>query len=105
MSSSYRVDDGAISLVTRTPGDHRFSIAVQSRADAPDGTLLPRAFTVFTWGEDGRLDAAEAYTDEYVETDGLALPASRLVVRADADGLLARRLVLRGHVVRAQARS
>ena len=35
MSSSYRVADGQIALVTRQPGPKRFSIAVQSRLADP----------------------------------------------------------------------
>jgi hypothetical protein len=100
MESSYRVDRGAIALVTRRPGGHRFSIAVQSRMQAPGGTVVPTAFAVFYWAADDRLEASEAYVDAYVAEGAFLLPAERLVVRADDGGILSRRISLSGHVLR-----
>jgi hypothetical protein len=105
MGSSYRVDRGKIALVTRRPGGAPFSIAVQSRAAAPDGTAVPVTFTVFYWGTDGALEAAEAYTDVYVRDGAFLLPAERLVVRGDGDGTRSRRIVLSGHVLQTEERS
>jgi hypothetical protein len=99
MSSSYRVDDGRITLVTRRPEGRPFSIVVQGRTPAPDGSAVPTEFTVFFWDAGGRLEAAEAYTDEYVQAGSLLLPASRLVVRAGDEGILVRRLTLSEHAL------
>lgn len=98
MSSSYRVAEGQIALVTRQPGPHRFSIAVQARLQVAEGAFLPKEFAVFHWGADGALEAAEAYSDVYAEVDELLLPASRRVIRADRDGVVsARQLTLKDH--------
>lgn len=99
MSSSYRVDDGRITLVTRRPEGRPFSIAVQGRTPAPDGSAVPTEFTVFFWDGEGRLEAAEAYSDEYVAAGSLLLPATRLVVRANDEGILVRRLSLSDHAL------
>lgn len=105
MSSSYRIADGQIAVVTRQPGPKRFSIAVQARLETADGTFLPAEFAVFYWGTDGGLDAAEAYSDTYLEVDSLFLPAARRVIRADRDGVSARRLTLADHVLTTEAAS
>ena len=99
MSSSYRVADGQIALVTRQPGPKRFSIAVQSRIETEDGSYLPAEFAVFFWGLDGSLEASEAYSDTYVKVDSLFLPEKRRVIRADGDGVSARLLTLTDHIL------
>jgi hypothetical protein len=101
MSSSYRVADGQIALVTRQPGPKRFSIAVQSRVQTEHGSYLPAEFAVFYWGLDGSLEASEAYSDTYAEVDSLFLPEKRRVIRADGDGVSARLLTLTDHVLMA----
>ena len=105
MSSSYRVADGQIALVTRQPGPKRFSIAVQSRLETEDGTFLSAEFAVFYWNIDGSLEASEAFSDEYVEVDSLFLPARRRVIRADGEGVSARLLTLTDHVLTVEAGS
>jgi hypothetical protein len=100
MGSSYRLADGQITLVTRRPGGRRFSIVVQERSAVTVGAEVPTAFTVFYWDVDEALVASEAYTDRYVDVDGLFLPGSRTIVRADAEGIATRRLVLSDHVLR-----
>ena len=102
LDSSYVVDDGLISLVTRSMHGARFTIVVQTRTPAHGGTFLPSAFSVVYRDEDGRLSSAEAYTDEYVSLDGVLVPSSRTVVRADENGITARRLFLTEHVTRAR---
>ena len=54
---------------------------------------------MFYWDVDGALEASEAYSDEYVEVDGVFLPAKRRVIRADGDGVSARLLTLTDHVL------
>lgn len=99
MSSSYRVVDGQIALVTRQPGPKRFSIAVQSRVETADGSYLPAEFAVFYWDVDGSLEASEAYSDTYIEVESLWLPERRRVIRADGNGVSARLLTLTHHVL------
>ena len=110
MESSYVVSNGQIAAVTRNAHGSRFTIIVQGRTPAGDGTSVPTTFCVAFWDGDGALTASEAYTDTYTELDGVLVPATRTVVRADSDGLSVRRLVLsgarcgrdRGTVVRAR---
>ena len=97
MSSSYLVGNGQIAAVTRTAHGSRFTIVVQGRTPAGDGTSVPTTFCVAFWAADGTLSASEAYTDTYTEFDGVLVPASRTVVRADGDGLSVRRLILSEH--------
>ena len=97
LDSSYLVASGQIETVTRTAHGTRFTIVVQGRTPANDGTSVPTAFTVVYWDSAGGLTAAEAYTDTYVELDGVLVPASRTVVRADDDGLGTSRVTLTGH--------
>ena len=94
MSSSYLVGNGQIAAVTRTAHGSQFTIVVQGRTPAGDGTSVPTTFCVAYWDSDGALSATEAYTDAYTELDGVLVPASRTVVRADNDGLSVRRLTL-----------
>lgn len=97
MNSSYLVGNGQISAVTRSAHGARFTIVVQGRTEAGDGTAVPTTFCVAFWDAEERLAAAEAYTDTYTDVSGVLLPESRSIVRADSDGLTARRLVLSDH--------
>jgi Protein of unknown function (DUF3386) len=97
LDSSYIVGGGQIAAVTRTAHGTRFTIIVQGRTPAGDGTSVPTEFCVAFWDTDGALKASEAYTDTYVDLDGVLVPASRMVVRADADGLSVRKVVLTEH--------
>lgn len=94
MESSYLVGNGQIAAVTRNAHGSRFTIVIQGRTPALDGTFVPTTFCVAFWDRDGALAASEAYTDTYTELDGVLVPASRTVVRADNDGLSVRRLFL-----------
>lgn len=94
-SSSYRVLDGHVSVVERHMGPMRFAIVVHQRAPAPDRRALPAAFTVTYWNAaTGALTRTDAYRDAYTDVDGVLLPASRRVVIASDDGLVARELRL-----------
>lgn len=94
MESSYLVGDGQIVAVTRNAHGSRFTIVIQGRTPAPDGTFVPTTFCVAFWDRDGAFAASEAYTDTYTELGGVLVPASRTVVRADNDGVSVRRLFL-----------
>lgn len=94
-SSSYRVLDGHVSVVERQVGPMRFCIVVHERAPAPDRRSVPSTFTVTYWnGATGELTRTDAYRDVYTEVGEVLLPASRRVVTASDDGLVARHLRL-----------
>lgn len=94
-SSSYRVLDGHVSVVERHMGPMRFCIVVHERAAAPDRRSVPTTFTVTYWNAaSGALTRTDAYRDVYREAGGVLLPASRRVVTASDDGLVARQLRL-----------
>ena len=97
MRSSYLVDNGQIAAVTRSAHGTQFTIVVQGRTPAGDGTSVPTTFCVAYWDDNGTLSASEAYTDTYTELDGVLVPSSRTVVRADGEGLSVRRLTLSDH--------
>ena len=97
MRSSYLVGNGQIAAVTRTAHGSQFTIVVQGRTPAGDGTSVPTTFCVAYWDGDGAISASEAYTDTYATFAGVLVPASRTVVRADGDGLSVRRLTLAEH--------
>lgn len=97
MESSYLVGNGQIAAVTRNAHGSRFTIVIQGRTPALDGTFVPTTFCVAFWDRDGALAASEAYTDAYTELAGVLVPSSRTVVRADGDGLSVRRLTLSQH--------
>jgi Protein of unknown function (DUF3386) len=98
MDSSYRIGGGRINEITRTHGGSRFTIAIQQRADAPDGRAVSTAFTVCHWdAESGALLRADAYSDTHVELDGVLLPGRRRVATASSSGLTVREIELSGH--------
>jgi hypothetical protein len=99
LASSYAVRGDDITTVTRTMGEHRFTIVVHERREVAGGAV-PTSFTVFYWDrETGALRATEAYADAVVEVGAYFLPASRRIVRGDEQGLSARELTLSGHAL------
>ncbi|MEW6582216.1 MAG: DUF3386 family protein [Actinomycetota bacterium] len=103
--SSYRLRDGLLDEVTRCTTRERFSILVQSRTPAPDGRLLPSAFTVLWWDlPTGALSRTDIYTDEHVVVGDAVLPSVRRVSSADDGGLRVREIVLNGHELVGAAR-
>ncbi len=98
MDSSYRIEAGRIGEISRTHGGSRFTIVIQERVEAHDGRVVSSAFTVCHWDEEsGRLLRADAYSDSFVERDGLLLPARRRVATATDTGLVVRKVVLDDH--------
>lgn len=94
-SSSYRVLDGQVTVVERNMGPMRFCIVVHERAPAPERRSVPTTFTVTYWNAaTGALTRTDSYRDAYSAIDGFLLPASRRVVTASDDGLVARELRL-----------
>jgi len=104
-SSSYRVAGGGVAEVNRTMGSQRFTIVVHARTAAADGRLLPAEFSVHHWDGSGRLVRSDGYSDEYVEVEGVPLPARRRVVSAGDLGLERRELRLSDHALVAEGRS
>jgi len=99
LESAYGVRGDDITTVTRTMGEHRFTIVVHERREV-DGGAVPTSFTVFYWDrETGALRATEAYADEVVQVGEYFLPASRRIVRGDEHGLSAHELTLTGHAL------
>lgn len=97
MDSYYVVGGGQIALITRTHEGERFTIAIQQRTAAGDGSEVPTAFSVSYWDEGGGLLRSEAYADSYVELAGVFVPASRTVVQASGEGITVRKLALFEH--------
>lgn len=103
-TSSYRVLEGRITQVTREMGPMRFSISIQAQTTVSDGRVLPVSFMVNYWSlESERLTRADAYTDQYLDVEGIQLPSSRRVVTADDQGLRVRQLTLGDHRLLAPA--
>jgi hypothetical protein len=98
LDSSYRLRGGHVAAVERRLGERRFTITVQTRTPVADGRAVPTAFTVAWWDvATGRLVRSDAYTDAFVDVDGLPLPSLRRIVTADDDGVRGRELVLSSH--------
>lgn len=94
--SSYRVNNGAITVVNRTMGTTSFSISMQEHIVASDGRSLPRAFTVsYRNTETDALDRVEIFQDTYGVLDGVDIPESRRVAVDDGSGVVARKFTLK----------
>lgn len=101
--SSYRVQDGHLTEVRRTAHGTRFTIVIGSRVAVGD-QHLPGAFSVYYWpvteaGDTEELAKVETYSDEYVEVDGVWLPAARRITTGDKDGLTTRHFRLTDHAL------
>lgn len=84
MKSFYRVKDRTVTEVTRTMGDARFTITVLDVDTVEGGKYLPRHFVVTYFdAKTGQLRRTESFTDAYVQTGDIWLPASRRVVTAE----------------------
>jgi Protein of unknown function (DUF3386) len=100
MGSSYRVGDGVINEINRTHGGGRFTIVIQDRAQAPDGTLVSTAFTVCHWASEGQqLVRVDAYSDAYVDLGGVLLPSRRRIASASESGLVVRQFEFDAHEI------
>jgi len=89
--SSYRIRNGRVTEVDRTVGDHHFVISIMEELLAEQGRYLPRHFTVTYF--DAQTDdvrRTETFTDEYKLIDGVWLPASRRVFKAEHGHVITR---------------
>jgi hypothetical protein len=91
MKSCYRVRNGQTSQVNRAIGDERFTIDVLETTAVEGGKYLPRHFTVTYFdAKSGDLKRADAFTDSHVKVEGIWMPSSRRVVRAENGRVTAR---------------
>ncbi|HVQ91376.1 MAG TPA: DUF3386 family protein [Mycobacteriales bacterium] len=102
--SSYRVQDGHISVIDRTMARARFLIVIDSRVTLPDGRALPAHFHVAFWSvPEGRLERVETFQHRYTEVAGVQLPALVRVDTVDDAGLTVRQFTVTDHEVLADA--
>lgn len=84
MRSSYRIRDGRVTEVDRTAGDEHFIISILEETPAGEGRYLPHYFTVTYFdAKTGAVKRNETFTDEYKKVDGVWLPVSRRILRAE----------------------
>ncbi len=96
MKSSYRIKNNQVVEVDRTMADDHFVITVLETTPTANGKFLPRNFVVnYFDAKSGALKRSEAFTDKYQKIDGIWLPASRRIVKAEAGRLVARGLEFR----------
>lgn len=82
LKSFYRVRGDEITEVDRVMGGTRFIITIVENTRTADGKVLPKHFTVNTFGRDGSITTSETFTDTYVQVDGVWLIQSRRVLTA-----------------------
>ena len=98
IDSSYRVQGGHISQITRKARGMRFSLHVQERTFLKDGRALPVHFCVAYWNvSEGRLVRTEIHRDGYLSVKGVHLPLSRRTTTAQDSGVSTRLILLRDH--------
>ena len=101
MKSSYRIKNRQVVEVARTMADDHFVITVLETTPTANGKFLPRNFVVnYFDAKSGALKRSEAFTDEYQKIDGIWLPASRRIVKAEAGKLVTRVLEFRNPQVK-----
>ncbi|AFV77349.1 Protein of unknown function (DUF3386) (plasmid) [Thermus oshimai JL-2] len=80
------VREGRLALIERHLEGKSFRIHLEEFAEAKDGRLLPRRFTV-VHREGGRIVRVERFLDEYQPLGDLHLPVAREVVVEGPEGL------------------
>jgi hypothetical protein len=80
-NSSYRVQDGKVTEVTREMGDSRFTISVVQTQEADPGKYISNHFTVaYRSKTTGDLQKVDAFHDDYANWNRVWVPASRTVL-------------------------
>jgi hypothetical protein len=80
-NSSYRVQDGKVTEVTREMGDSRFTISVVQTQEADPGKYISNHFTVaYRSKATGDLQKVDAFHDDYANWNQVWVPASRTVL-------------------------
>jgi hypothetical protein len=96
LKSSYRIRDGQTTEVDRTMGDHRIVISILATTATGKGKYLPHHFAVNTFDvKSGALKRTDMFTDEFVQVDGVWLPASRRVITGEDGKVTARVITIR----------
>lgn len=98
MGSTYRLQGGHISQITREVGGMRFSVHIQARTYTGDGKALPAHFCVSYWDlREERLVRTEIYRDGYICVGGTHLPLSRRITTTEDSGITTRQILIRDH--------
>lgn len=98
MLTTYWIENGHITRISRTSPSGRLTIVVQDQATAPDGTAVATHFTVTLQEETtGAVRSLHVHRDAYVERWGVLVPARRRVVSLGPEGSSVRDLVIEHH--------
>ncbi len=98
MLSTYWIENGHITRISRTIPAGRLTIVIQDHATAPDGTAVATHFTVTVQDETtGALRSVDVHRDAHVERWGVLVPARRRVVSLTPEGSSVRDLVIEHH--------
>ncbi|HEX7376485.1 MAG TPA: DUF3386 family protein [Pirellulales bacterium] len=99
-ASSYRVKDRQITVVNRSLGRRNMTITVLDNQQTPEGTFLPRSYTVHYWDDaTGRLTRSEAIDDRWTRVGGFDLPRSHTVTTSSDAGQNVRSFTLSEHAL------
>jgi hypothetical protein len=97
-ASSYRVKDGAISVVNRQMGRRNMTITVLDNDKNHEGRLLPRSYLVQYWdAATGALDHVESVRQRWQRVRSWDLPAEHVVTDASSAGFSVKGLTLSDH--------
>lgn len=81
--SRYRISNNQVVQVDRKDREGRFVITVLETTPVAGGKNLPREFVVTYFDSNGAIRRTEAFTDKYVQVQGVWLPAMRRIVKAE----------------------
>lgn len=97
MQSFYRVKSGRLTQIGRSYRGQRFLINIDRHVRL-DGRWAAAQYTAFYWSlATGALERVETYLDDYVEVDGVHLPARRRYSEATSESLRNLELRFRQH--------
>ena len=97
MASTYRVKGDLICQVNRELEDGRFTISVLSVHRNREGKVLPEAYNVSFWNEDGTLRESTTVRNEWTRVGAFDLPTSHAAVTAAKDSYSNVRIELSNH--------
>lgn len=98
MLSTYWIENGHITRISRTIPTGRLTIVIQDNATAPDGTAVATHFTVTVQEETtGAVRSVDVHRDAYLERWGVLVPARRRVVSLTPRGSSVHDLVIDHH--------
>lgn len=94
MDSRYRIRDGQILEVDRKIGEGRLVVCVLDSILTKGGQRLSTQMSVSHFARDGKLQANEMISDQFVEVGGGVFPAVRRVLSTTDAGIITRVLTL-----------